>query len=69
MKTKPPERVTGYTSDERLDQEKQEEIDKLLKEFSDVFWKPEDRLPTVKGFGEHHIRQKQGAQPVGMGPR
>ena len=69
MKTRPTGRVTGYKSDERLDNEKQKEVDKLLTEFSDVFWKPGDRLPSVKGFGKHHIRLKPGAQPVGMRPR
>ena len=33
MKTRPTERVTGYKSDERLDTEKQKEVDKLLTEF------------------------------------
>ena len=45
MKTRPTERVTGYKSDERLDNEKQKEVDKRLTEFLDVFWKPGDRLP------------------------
>lgn len=45
MGTRPTKRVTGYTSDERLDHVKQEEVDKLLRQFSDVFWKPGDRLP------------------------
>ena len=59
MKTKPTDRVTGYKGDERLDSRKQEEVDKLLTEFSDVFWKP----------GKHCIRLKPDARPVGMRPR
>ena len=45
-KTKPPEQVTGYTSDEKLDQEKPEEINKLLKEFYE-----ETTMTTV--FNKH----------------
>ena len=48
METRPTKRVAGYTSDERLDHEKQEEVDKLLREFSDLFWKSGDRLPSVR---------------------
>ena len=69
MKTKPTERVTGYKSDGRLDTEIQKEADKFLTEFSDVFWKTGDRLPSVKGFGKHHIRLKPSAQAVGTRPR
>jgi hypothetical protein len=69
MKTKPTDRVTGYKGDERLDSRKQEEVDKLLTEFSDVFWKPGDRLPSVQDLGKHCIRLKPDARPVGMRPR
>ena len=59
MKTKPTDRVTGYKGDERLDSRKQEEVDKLLTEFSDVFWKP----------GKHCTKLKPDARPLGMRPR
>ena len=56
METRPTKRVAVYTSDGRLDNEKQEEVDKLPRKFSDMYWKPGDRLPSVKGFGKRHIR-------------